>query len=293
MTTRIFAIGISLSLAALALHAQQPGVDILLTNGKIITVDDRFTIAQAVAIRGDRIVAVGSDREVAPLASASTRRVNLQGKAVIPGLIDNHMHLLRAGTTWDREVRWDGVGSRKEALDLLRVRAKTVAPGEWIYTLGGWTIEQFADDSRPFTPAELDRIVPDHPLLLQASYYKTYLNSRALATLGIDNSTGVIDEAGVRAVAARLPVATGERLEASTRQMIQDLNKAGLTAFGSAGCEPDVMPVYRTLADRRQLNVRVFCITGAAAASPQQVPQVVAQIPQMKLFQGSPVIDSV
>jgi hypothetical protein len=295
MTTRIFATSIlALSLATLALRAQQPTADTILTNGKIITVDDRFTIAQAVAIRGDRIVAVGGNQEIVRLANGATRRIDLRGQAVIPGLIDNHMHLLRAGTTWQSEVRLDGVASRTEALDRLRARAKAIAPGEWIYTLGGWTVDQFADDSRPFTLAELDAAVPMHPLLLQASYYKAYLNSRALQVLAIsNNTTGIIEEAGVRQVAARLPVATGDRLEASTRSMLADLNRAGLTTFGSAGCETDVLPLYRKLADEHQLNARVFCISGAAAANPQQVDQVVAQIPQMKLFQGSPFVDHV
>jgi len=293
MTTRTFAIGIALSLATLALRAQQPAADTILTNGKVITVDDRFTIAQAIAVRGERVIAVGGNQEIARLANDATRRIDLRGRAVIPGLIDNHMHLLRAGTTWQSEVRLDGVASRKDALDRLRARAKAIAPGEWIYTLGGWTIEQFADDSRPFTRAELDAAVPANPLLLQASYYKAYLNSRAIQTLGIDNATGVIEEANVRQVAARVPVATGDRLEASTRAMLRDLNQAGLTTFGSAGCETEVLPLYRKLADQHQLNVRVFCITGAAAASPQQVDQVVAQIPQMKLFQGSAFIDHV
>jgi predicted amidohydrolase YtcJ len=298
MTTRLFAmcfVALALAtLAARALRAQQPAADTILTNGKIITVDDRFTIAQAIAIRADRIVAVGGNQEISRLANGVTRRIDLRGQAVIPGLIDNHMHLLRAGTTWQSEVRLDGIASRKEAIERLRARAKAVAPGEWIYTLGGWTIEQFADDSRPFTREELDAAVPMHPLLLQASYYKAYLNGRALQVLGItNNTTGVIEEAGVRQVAARLPVATGDRLELSTRSMIGDLNKAGLTTFGSAGCEADVLPLYRKLADAHQLNVRVFCITGAAAGSPQQVDQVVAQIPQTKLFQGSPFVDHV
>src|SRR6188508_2993621 len=142
---------LALASGVATLPAQQPAPDVILSNGKIITVDERFSIAQAVAIRGDRIVAVGTDAEVAKLATPATRRIDLRGRAVIPGLIDNHMHLLRAGTTWQWEVRWDGIGSRKAALDLLRARTKIVKPGEWIYTLGGWTIDQFSDDSRPFT----------------------------------------------------------------------------------------------------------------------------------------------
>src|SRR6185436_10249720 len=91
---------------ATAMRAQQPPADVILTNGKIITVDEKFTIAQALAIKGNRIVAVGSNGQISQMAAATTRRIDLRGRAVVPGLIDNHMHLLRAGTTWTREVRF-------------------------------------------------------------------------------------------------------------------------------------------------------------------------------------------
>src|SRR4026208_2113805 len=214
-------LGLALVRAVATLPAQQPAPDVILSNGKIITVDERFSIAQAIAVRGDRIVAVGSDTEVGRLATPATRRIDLRGRAVIPGLIDNHMHLLRAGTTWQWEGRPDGVAPRAAALAELRERTKTVAPGEWIYTLGGWAIEQFADDPRPFTREELDKVVPNNPVFLQASYYEAYLNSRALQAMGIDDKTqndsvvrdsaghptGRITEAGFRALVAKLPQA--------------------------------------------------------------------------------------
>ena len=244
-------------------RAQPQPADLLLSNGKIVTVDGPFSIASAVAISGERIVAVGGDREVAAFVGAKTRRIDLAGRTVVPGLIDNHLHLLRGGTTWQNEVRLDGVESRQAAIDRLRARAKAIPPGEWIYTLGGWAIEQFADDKTPFTRAELDRAVPDHPVFLQASYYNGYLNTRAVETLGVDAPTGVVDERGMRAIAARMPTASGERLEASTRQMLRDLNQMGLTSVGSAGCEEDVLPLYRRWASQGELDMRVFCITSA------------------------------
>ncbi len=67
------------------------------------------------------------------------------------------MHLLRAATTWTRELRFDGVESRKQAIEMLRARAKAVGPGEWVYNIGGWAHQQFADDPKPFTREELDR----------------------------------------------------------------------------------------------------------------------------------------
>jgi predicted amidohydrolase YtcJ len=287
-------LGVQQSASAQGSGAASPP-DVILSNGKIITVDERFSIAQAVAVRGDRIVAVGTDAEVSKLATSATRRIDLRGRAVIPGLIDNHMHLLRAGATWQFEVRLDGVASRKQALDMLRARAKAARPDAWIYTLGGWAIEQFADDPRPFTREELDKAVPDHPVFLQASYYEAYLNSRALQQMKIDEKspdwairdakgqlTGRITEAGFRGLVNRIPAPSPEQAESSTVAMIKDLNRFGLTTFGSAGCEASVLPYYRRWAEQGQLNVRVFCITGNAG-----------QIAQMKLFQGNNYIDHV
>ena len=273
--------------------AQLRTPDLILTNGKIVTVDERFSIAQAVAVGDGRITAVGTNKEIEALAGRTTRRIDLAGKTAVPGLIDNHMHLLRAGTTWQREVRWDGVPSRKQALDLLRERVQSTKPGEWIYNLGGWTLEQFADDPRPFTRDELDRVAPANPVFLQASYFRGYANTQGAKALGIDSPSGVVEEASLRGVAARLPVATGEEVESSTRQMIQDLNRAGLTAFGSAACEPNVLPIYRRWAEKKELNVRVFCITGFGAGSPQQVDNILPQIRTMKVLQGDTFINQI
>src|SRR5438309_6181074 len=144
------------AVATCFVHAQQPPADLILSNGKIITWGQGFTIAKAVAIKGDRIVAVGSNQDIARLAFASTRKIDLKGRSVIPGLIDNHMHLLRAGQTWELEVRLDGVESRKQAVEMLENRAKTIGPGKWVYNIGGWTTDQFADDKKPFTRNELE-----------------------------------------------------------------------------------------------------------------------------------------
>jgi predicted amidohydrolase YtcJ len=297
------------------LQAQQSPADLVLTNGKIVTVDERFTVAQAVAIRGDRILAVGSNQDISRLAGPATRRIDLRGRSVTPGLIDNHMHLLRAATTWDLELRWEGVYSRKQAIETLRARAKAVGPGQWVFNIGGWATAQFADDPKPFTREELDRIAPDNPVALQESYYQVFLNSRALQAFGIEEGkpdpsdflpktvlrdaagkpTGVIrgDIAATRPVAARLPRVPPERLEASTRAMIADMNRAGLTSFGVAGCNADVLDIVQRWKAQNQLNVRVFCIGGAAAGSAQQVDKSVEQIARMKLFQGDHYIDDV
>jgi len=301
--------------ATAMLRAQPPAPDLVLSNGKIITVDERFNIAQAVAIKGDRIVAVGTNQEIAQLAGPNTRRIDLMGRAVIPGLIDNHIHLLRAATTWLRELRFDGVESRKQAIDMLRARAKESGPGEWVYNIGGWTHQQFADDPKPFTLEELDQIAPNNPVALQESYYQIFLNSRALRALGIEagapdpadfvkgsilrdargRPTGVIqgDIAATRPVAARLPKVAPDQLEASSRALVQEMNRAGLTSFGVPGCNSDVLEIFQKWKAQGRLDARIFCIDGTAAGAPEQVNASLQQIARMKLFQGDPSIDNI
>jgi predicted amidohydrolase YtcJ len=297
------------------LRAQQPAPDLILSNGKIITVDERFTIAQAVAIAGDHIVAVGTNQEMARLAGANTRRIDLMGKSVTPGLIDNHMHLLRAATTWLRELRFDGVESRKQAVEMLRARANMEGPGEWVYNIGGWTHQQFSDEPKPFTREELDQIAPNNPVALQESYFQIFLNSRALQALGIEANapdpqefvkgsikrdaggrpTGVIqgDIPATRPVAAKLPKVAPDQLEASSRALVQDVNRAGLTSVGVPGCNADVLDIFQKWKAEGRLNVRIFCIDGAAAGNPEQMDRALAQIPRMKLFQGDSYIDDI
>ena len=310
-----FGLLLSIATAASILHAQRPTADLILSNGKIITVDDRFTIAQAIAIKASRIIAVGSNQEIARFAGAGTKKIDLKGRSVIPGLIDNHMHLLRAGQTWEREVRLDGVDSRKQALEMLENRAKSVGPGQWVYNIGGWTTDQFADDKRPFTREEMDRIAPNNPLAIQESYYATFLNSRGLQEIGIkDNSpdpqdlpkgsvlrdssgraTGMVkgDMPAVRPIAARMPKVSDDRIEASSLGLIQDMNRAGLTSVGVPGCDPALLRMYRGWANHSQLNVRVFCIDGFGAGTPEQADKILPQISHIKLFQGDDFIDSI
>ena len=289
--------------------------DLVFTNGKIITVDERFSIAQAVAIRGDRIVAAGTNQEIGLMAGPNTRRIDLKGKAVIPGLIDNHMHLLRAASTWAKEVRFDGVDSRKQAVEMLRARVKAAAPGDWIYNIGGWAHQQFTDDPRPFTREELDQIAPNNPVALQESYYQVFLNSKALAILKIEANapdpaefvkgsilrdaagrpTGVVrgDIAATRAVANKLPRVAPEQLEASSAALVRDMNRAGLTSIGVPGCDAEPLAIFEKWKAEGRLNVRVFCMGGAAAGNPDGVNRAIQQLAGMKLFQGDSYIDNV
>jgi predicted amidohydrolase YtcJ len=289
---------------SLVLHGQQPAgpaADTILTNGKIITVDETFSIAQAVAIRGSRIVAVGTNQEITRLAGPNTRRIDLRGRAVVPGMIDNHAHFQEEGEYWILETRLDGVDTRKEAIARLVARAKERGPGQWVYTLGGWSPDQFRDDKKQFTRDELDKYLPNNPVLLQFTRMETYLNSKAIEMIGLEKrtdpwidrdaggrATGIVENAGaatVRNAAGFLKDVPKEIFEKSQMQMLRDLASAGLTASGGS-C--DFEDIYKGWAREGRLSMRFFCFRTPEGKTPEER---FANIPKLRYHDGDEWID--
>ncbi len=149
----------------------------LLTNGAIWTGSDEV---EALAIRGDRIVAVGSNEESEAAVGRDAVTIDLGGYRVVPGLIDSHLHFLRAGIHWDDVVRWDDLDSLEEGLARLRDRAAASPAGTWIRVLGGWHPHRFSEQRGP-TKVELDAVAPGHPVYVQLLYEEAYLNTPAIA----------------------------------------------------------------------------------------------------------------
>ena len=116
-------------LAAGLLPAQS--VTTVLLNGKILTVDPKFSTAEALAVRAGRIVAVGRTSDLRKMAGRQARTIDLEGRTVIPGLIDSHMHAIRAALSFSTEVNWIGTRSLKEALDRIHQAAQTMPAGAW------------------------------------------------------------------------------------------------------------------------------------------------------------------
>jgi predicted amidohydrolase YtcJ len=305
-----FALVLAILAAPFAARAQAP--ETILVNGKVVTVDDRFTIAQALAVKGGRIAKVGTTTEIEALKGPSTRVIDLRGRTVIPGLIDNHAHWVRAAE--HDELRFDGVTSRQLALELLAERVGTTPAGEWIVVLGGWSEEQFTDEPRGFPLEELDRIAPNNPVVLQAIYDHSYLNSVALVAAKIDASTpdpqgGKIEKdaggkptglvrgaGGVAFVAARVPLESQEAWLANTRKLVVYLNSLGITAWldaGGRGMGANHYEPYKHLADRGELNVRLFWTMIRQPATPAQVESVIGEIRELKPFQGNDYFDNV
>lgn len=304
-----------LVLALLSFTATAQGADnadTILINGKIATVDDRFTMAQALAVKDRRVIATGSNDAVRKHAGASTKVIDLKGRTVIPGLIDNHSHWIRAAE--HDELRFDGVTTRAQAVKMLGERLAAKKPGEWVVVLGGWSEEQFTDEVRGFPLAELDAIAPNNPVVLQSIYRHSYLNTAALKTAKIDESTpnpaggtiekdaagkitGVVRGAGgVAFVAGKVPLKDREAWLDNTRKLATYLNSLGITAWGDAGGRgmgPKHYQPYQDLADRDELNVRVFWTTIRQPVNPAEVDKVMLEIPSLKPFQGNDYFDHI
>lgn len=227
--------------------------DILLINGKIVTLDETSSISQALAIEADRITATGSTEEVRKLAGAATKIIDLGGRTVIPGLIDSHIHSIRAGFRYASEVHWDGAASIAEALERLRSAALHAKPGAWLIVAGGWTPRQFTEARRP-TEAEIATVASGHPVYLQLFYGYVLINAVGSEMLGIrsevdlpptakferdsvGNTTGWIVGPGSAIISlySHLPTPQTEEAIDGTRQFLRELSRFGLTGVIDPG----------------------------------------------------------
>ncbi|WP_300610063.1 amidohydrolase family protein [Trebonia sp.] len=244
---------------------------LILTNAKIVTVDDQFSVQRAVAIDGARITAVGPDAAVLAHAGPGAQVIDLGGSTVIPGLIDNHNHFIRA--TEHAEVRLDGVPTRAAALDLLGRRAAQLGPGQWLLTLGGWHEDQWGGDRRGFTVAELDSIAGGRPAFIQAQYDHAFVNTAWLDATGVPaadatRATGRVGGGLLALNRAAAGFPAGGDLASGVRAAMAYYNSLGLTAVFDPGGVGVSDAAYATVADmaaRGELTLRVFATLGDAA----------------------------
>jgi predicted amidohydrolase YtcJ len=263
-----------------ALAEAQPPADVVLTGGKILTVDADFGVVEALAIDGERIVAVGTSAELQRHVGPTTRVIELGGATVIPGLIDNHVHFARAVQRWHLQARLDGIDSRREALGILADKAAASPAGQWVMVQGGWSPQQFADAPGGFTLEELDAAAPRNPLFVQQGYAIVYANSLALRAVGLDPKDGAQrNAAGLAtfqppygAFIERMPQTSAEQFERNLTDFMRTLNGAGLTGVYSLGRGPEgESERIEARALREDLPLRIwetltFEATDAAAA---------------------------
>ena len=255
--------------------------DLLLHNGRFTTLDRANPVADAVAIRDGRFLRVGRREDVLPLAGPATRVVDLQGRAVLPGLIDNHLHIIRGGLNFNLELRWDGVRSLADAMAMLRQQVAITPAPQWVRVVGGFTEHQF-DEKRLPTIDELNAAAPDTPVFILHLYDRALLNGAALRAVGYGKDTPappggeiVRDAAGnptglllakpnaaiLYATLAKGPKLPPEYQLNSTRHFMRELNRLGVTGAIDAGGGfqnyPEDYQVIQQLADAGQLTIRL------------------------------------
>ena len=153
--------------------------DLILHRGLFVTLDRSNPNATAVAIKDGRFTHVGHDHEIMALAGPMTKIVDLRGRRVLPGLIDNHLHIIRGGLNFNLELRWDGVRSLAVAMEMLKQQVAITPAPQWVRVVGGFTEHQFVEKRLP-TLDELNAAAPDTPVFILHLYDRALLNGAAL-----------------------------------------------------------------------------------------------------------------
>lgn len=253
--------------------------DTLIVGGRITTLNPKQPEVSAIAVRGDKIVALGSDAEVMRFRGPNTQVIDAGRRRVVPGLIDAHTHFIRGGLTYTNEVRWDGVGSLADGLRMLRFQAARTPSPHWIQVIGGWTWAQFAERRFP-TLDEINAATGDVPTMIMHMYDRLWLNKAAMRVLGWNRTTPnpfgcVIDRdgrgdptgllvgilPGLVATWLRVPRLPPEDQTLSTLHFMRENNRLGLTSVIDAGGGgqnyPENYVAVGELAKNKQLTLRI------------------------------------
>jgi predicted amidohydrolase YtcJ len=263
-----------------AVPAFSQSADTILVNGKILTVDPRFSTREGLAIRDGRITEAGSNTEIRKQAGPQTRVIDLQGRTVIPGFIDSHIHAIRAGQTFTTEVNWVGANSIAEAMSRIHEASQAKKPGSWLIVAGGWNAEQFKEKRRP-TQADLVAAAPNNPVYVQLGYDWEVMTPAGFAAMGINseadlphpgkferdasgNPTGAIEDGGGFDVAIalfdKLPHPTFDEQVEGEKKFFREMNRLGVTGVGDPGgnnLNPEnYQPIFKVWR-QHQMTVRI------------------------------------
>jgi predicted amidohydrolase YtcJ len=256
----------------------QPGADLIVFNAKIFTGNRAQPEASALAVTKGRIYSVGSDAEILSLKNSATKVIDARSRRVIPGISDAHTHVLN-DSGYNYNIRWDGVPRLGEALTMLSEQAERTPEGQWVKVIGGWSPYQFEENRLP-TPDELQKAVPNRPLIVQYAYNHAFLNKRAMEVLGVGTDrfpelpdtefekdsqgqyTGVVygNTWTFTALETMVPQLNFEEEVSSLIYSIHGLNRFGVTSIIDAGSRwgyPKPQATVDVLARDNRLNVRM------------------------------------
>ncbi len=297
-------LGGRLPLTAAAPQSAAAVPDLILLHGTVLTVDAKDSIAEAVAIKGSRVVAVGSDSQMQARAGANTRFLNLQGRTVTPGLIDTHCHFQEVGELYDIALSDPSIGSVADILARVKVRAALAKPGEWIRG-GGWDEGKLAE-RRYVTAADLDTVAPNNPVWLEhTTGHYGVANSAALAAADINAATkdppagtidrdangrptGVLKEAAQGLVTKLVPPYTHDQRKNGLLKIIADFHREGMTGVKNPGIEEEDWTLYQELLKEHRLDIRLFALWRASPTreSAEKLVARVGQLPKRQAQDG-------
>jgi predicted amidohydrolase YtcJ len=267
--------------------ASPPAADLVLRNGKIATVDDAHPAAQALAIRGETIAAVGTEEEILPYIGSSTRVVDLHGMLAIPGFVESHAHFRGIGAA-KMQLDLMPAKSWEEIVSAVQAAVRKAKPGEWIIGRG-WHQEKWITKPEPNVEgfplhASLSLVSPDNPVLLtHASGHAVFANSRAMKLAGVTTATpnppggeivrdrtgnpigvfretasGLLERAHSAALSRRTPEQVKENDRREVELAIRECLAKGITTFHDAGASFSTVDLYREFADQAKLGLRLY-----------------------------------
>ena len=245
--------------------------DLILTNGQFYTLDPKSTVARAVAVKDGRIVAVGGDAAVGELAGPATRLLDVNSRAVIPGIFDSHHHLMSVGAKLS-SIRLDECRSLEEMMELVRERARVTPPGEWIIGQG-FNESNFTEGRLP-TRHDIDPATSDHPVILMRFFNTDAANSRALRLAGVTRETpdpaggriehdsdgepnGILRASAKMLIRGLLPEPSADDMKAHLRLACTEANRYGITSVIEPGLHAREIRAYQSFFDDGELSVRV------------------------------------
>jgi predicted amidohydrolase YtcJ len=243
--------------------------DLIINNGKIVTVDRDFSIAQAVAVKNGKIIAVGKNDAIKSLSGKNTKIIDLRGKMILPGINDTHCHISDWALTrppYMLEIRFPTVKSIADIVKMVADKVKKMKPGEWIIGEGwdeGYLDECLADSNRKPSKEDLDKVAPNNPVVLtEYSGHRSWVNSKTLEKAGITHDTpnpvggeiskdpesgeptGLLYEKASMALRAMIPPWTVQQRKEALLGAMAELNSIGITSFTDAGVDRDKWACY-------------------------------------------------
>jgi predicted amidohydrolase YtcJ len=292
MSVRMFVgAGLAAAAALFAGAALAAPPELIIHNAKIVTVDKDFSIAEAAAVSNGRFLTVGSNADVLRTAGPGTRRIDLGGKTVLPGMTDSHQSIFGKAETLEISADMSNIRSIADIQRQLSAKVATTPPGQWILGTRGWWEYDLAEKRLP-TRADLDQVSTRHPVGIPGPHYWIF-NSYALERAKITRDTpnppggeifkddkgepmGLMMDRASRLVLTDPPQATREQVKSGVLRLIQRANSNGLTSVGETGGSPVDEAILRELYDDGRLTLRFDM--GYAVDPTRPIPEIEQQL---------------